>query len=494
MMAGSNKRPDSQVDTIPAFTRKVSGNLASRKARLYALWELSRRAGIAREQFDAWKVDTCRDHDVIWVDGISPKRISFPVAPPDFWNRLAAQQLEVVLASWMFRPPQAVADAIPAFVVPFSSGLDHGKPLFSAVDLTHVACSVDLLTSILLTLSRYEEAVSEKRDAHGRFPATASLAAEHGFLERPIVDEYGLAFEQAFSYLMPGWSAPVRKLRVKLSHDIDELGIPFRIRPVAGHTISRHNPLATLRDLASVLGHGEPTYLHCVRTICKLSLERGLDSALYWKSPPSSDYDSGYSLHESKTQAVIRWAREQGIEMGAHPGYSTYRSPARLREQIEYIQQAVGKSRIGGRQHYLRWSPATWEDWEECGFAYDSTVGYADRIGFRAGTCIPYKPWLLGQGRAANLLEIPLMVMDATVAAYMGLPEDQQFDRINSIVEKCALVGGVFTLLWHNTSLMEPCYGNTYTRLMDSLAGAERFAWEDEPGEREVAPPKVASV
>lgn len=470
-----------------------SSDLVCREARRYALWELSRRAGITREQFDGWKLDCYSDHDVVWIDWGRKKRIDFPVAPPDFWNKLGSQRVEVVFAAWMF-PPPTIADSIPNFVVPFSTAPEVEQPLFRAVDSRHVTCSVDLLTSILLTLSRYEETVGGVRDNHGRFPARASLAAQHGFLERPIVDEYGFAFEQAFSYLMPGWTAPEREFRVKLSHDIDQVGFPFRIRPVVGHTIARRNPIATFRDLASALGAGEPSYLKCVRTICALSLERGLDSALYWKSPPCTDHDSGYKLSDSKIQAVIQWAREQGIEMGAHPGYYTYGSPDRLREQFEYVRRAVGKRLIGGRQHYLRWSPTTWEHWEECGFAYDSTVGYADRVGFRAGTCIPYRPWLLGAAREANLLEIPLTVMDATLPAYMGVRTEQQLDTIMRIVARCRVVGGVFTLLWHNASLMERCYGDTYIRLIDSLAGAKRFIWEDELRSRDLELPRTANA
>jgi uncharacterized protein DUF7033 len=473
---------------MTVFSRKSYIEIVSREARRYALWELSRRAGIVREQFDGWRIHHCNDRDVIWINGAAPHRIEFPVAPEDFWDKLCCRRFEVVRASWMFPPPANIAIAIADFVVPFSSGLDRGRPLFYAIDSTTVVCAVDLLTSILLTLSRYEEAVSEARDVHGRFPASASLAAEHGFLERPIIDEYGFALQQVLSYLMPGWTASARELRVKLSHDIDEVGMPFRIRPVAGHSLVRRNPFATLRDLAAVMGAGQSTYLNCVKTICELSLERGLDSALYWKSPPSTDHDSGYSLFESKVQGVIRWASERGIEMGAHPGYYTYQAREKLREQTEYIRLATGERRIGGRQHYLRWSPATWEDWEACEFAYDSTVGYADRIGFRAGTCIPYKPWLLGQARPANLLEIPLTVMDATLAAYMEVPVEEQFDNIMRIVEKCRLVGGVFTFLWHNTSLVDPRYRDTYIRLINYLAGARRFAWRDEFAVRQLWP------
>ena len=460
------------------FFRKVAITSVSHDARTYALWELSRRAGISRGQFDAWRIDHRHDRDVIWINGESSQRIEFPIARQDFWNTLGSCPIEVSRLSWMFEPSRAVRAAIPHLVVPFSSAQD-GQPLFKAVGANTVACSVDLLTSVLLTLARYEELVNETRDAHGRFPASASLAVEHSFLDRPIVDEYGLAFREALSYLMPGVRVPVRELRVKLSHDIDQLGIPFRIRPVVGHTLARHNPMATLRDLVNLLGPGETTYLACVRSLCNMSMERRLDSALYWKSSPYSDNDSGYNLFDRKIQAVMMWACGNGIEMGAHPGYYTYHSREKLREEFKDIQNAIGARLIGGRQHYLRWSPRTWEDWEACGAAYDSTLGYADEIGFRAGTCIPYRPWLLGPGREANLLEIPLMVMDVTVPRNSCDP-DEQYERIMSIVAKCRLVGGVFTLLWHNNSLMEPRYGDTYIRLIDRLAGAERFAWEDD--------------
>jgi hypothetical protein len=458
---------------------KIATTNVSREARFYALWELSRRAGITRDQFDAWRIDHHHDRDVIWIHGESPQSIEFPIAPPDFWNGLGSRPIAVSRFSWMFPPPQAVKAGIPDFVVPFASAMQDGRPLFRAVGSNTVACSVDLLTCLLLTLSRYEELVRKTRDVHGRFPASASLAVEHGFLDRPIVDEYGLAFEQALSYLTPGWTPPDRKLRVKLSHDIDEVGMPFRMRPVVGHTLARHKPIASVRDLVSPLTPGEPTYLACVRSLCKMSIESRLDSALYWKSSPYSDYDSGYDLFNRKIQSVIRWAREHGIEMGAHPGYYTVHARERLGEQLQDIRSAIGIHPVGGRQHYLRWSPRTWEDWEACGMAYDSTLGYADEIGFRAGTCIPYKPWLLGAAREAKLLEIPLTVMDVTLAGNTPDP-DEQFQRTMAIVAKCRLVGGVFTLLWHNNSLVEPRYGDTYLRLINYLAGARRFAWEEE--------------
>ena len=57
--------------------------------------------------------------------------------------------------------------------------------------------------------------------------------------------------------------------------------------------------------------------------------------------------------------------------------------------------------------------------WERCGLAYDSTLGYNERPGFRAGTCIPIRPWLFGSNRECNLVEIPLVAMDVTFIDYL---------------------------------------------------------------------------
>ena len=54
-------------------------------------------------------------------------------------------------------------------------------------------------------------------------------------------------------------------------------------------------------------------------------------------------------------------------------------------------QASAQDPRSEDRQHYLRWrAPTTWQNWEDAGLDYDSTVGYADHVGFRAGTCYEY--------------------------------------------------------------------------------------------------------
>jgi hypothetical protein len=175
------------------------------------------------------------------------------------------------------------------------------------------------------------------------------------------------------------------------------------------------------------------------------------------------------------------WARSHGVEMGVHPGYFTFGDETELGAEVERCRAAIGKGELGGRQHYLRWSPETWLDWERCGLAYDSSVGFADCVGFRAGTCWPYRPWLWKENRRAELLEIPLIVMEQSLisASYMGLTPEQSAAAVKDLLRKCGAVGGVFTLLWHNNCLGRP-YGAHLSGILDLLAGLENYEWRED--------------
>jgi hypothetical protein len=307
-----------------------------------------------------------------------------------------------------------------------------------------VQCAVDLPASTVLTLGRFEETLPGPRDLHGRFSAFCSVAWRDGFLDRPIVDEYGLAFAQALTQLLPGWRPVEKRLRVKLGHDVDDIGIPFLLRSTVAHTFRRGRPLATLRDLAAAGLGLETAYQALLKEIVQLSLDRGLDSAVYWKASPASPYDRGYEIQDKRHVAMRAAFESSGVEMGVHPSYHTFNSAPKLRNEISVLRKWLGRFELGGRQDYLRWTPETWLLWESLGMTYDASVGYADHIGFRAGTSYPYRPWLF-----------------------------------YACVERCRAVGGVFTLVWHHTNLMASKQATIYRQLLDRLAGSAAFDWRN---------------
>jgi hypothetical protein len=105
--------------------------------------------------------------------------------------------------------------------------------------------------------------------------------------------------------------------------------------------------------------------------------------------------------------------------------------------------------------HYLRWEhPTTLRAWADAGMAYDSTLSYADRPGFRCGTCFEYPAFDPVTQEVLSLHVRPLIAMECTVMAprYMGLGNgDAALAKFVALKNTCRAVGGCFTLLWHNT-------------------------------------------
>jgi hypothetical protein len=451
------------------------------QARYYAVAELARRAGITREFFKTWKVTTTSEATIFEITNGTQKFISFPHASPKTLKSLAEGHLSSITVPLAATIGGAGGEQLSQCVVPFVAGeAGESRPLFLLADAHHLECSLDLPLSILLTLSRWEETLDTPRDVHGRFQATDSITTAGGFLDRPIVDEYGLAFEHAMTLLFPSWRKTSRKLQIKVSHDADHVGIPFRWRTTLRHSVRSGAVHNSLRDVISQFSGVDPSELNSIRAIALVSKRHGLNSTVYWKAAPPGPKDSGYDPRHDKVRQMVKWLDEVGVESGIHPGYNTYRAPEKLRREVAILRDTLGDRPLGGRQHYLRWSPDTWLDWENCGLSYDSSVGFAEQIGFKAGTCIPYQPWLFPLNRQADLVEIPLLVMDRTLLGYMGLTKGEAVDAVSKVVNRCRTVGGVFTILWHNDAFLTPLYRDVYLSLLGTLSGVENYNWQSE--------------
>jgi hypothetical protein len=104
--------------------------------------------------------------------------------------------------------------------------------------------------------------------------------------------------------------------------------------------------------------------------------------------------------------------------------------------------------------HFLRWNlPETWRALESVGLSFDATLGYADVAGFRCGTCHEYRAFDVLADRELDLSVQPLIAMDGTVIddPYMALGTGDAARRALSELRRCCeVVGGNFSILWHN--------------------------------------------
>ena len=351
---------------------------------------------------------------------------------------------------------------------------------------TGLALTVDVFGTIFFLLSRYEEVVRADRDDYGRFPAAASVAASAGFLERPIADEYVDLLWAAMRRLWPRLQRRASTFRLRLTHDVDRpwavLGQPaFGIaRSLAADLVLRRDPGLAVRRIRSVAdspsGGVDHDPLNRFGSFMDVSERHGLRSTFYFQAGGSpGDFDFRYRASDPAVQQLIRQIHERGHDIGLHASYVSHLSADRTAMELAALVGACHAAGFeqpawGVRQHFLRFeNPQTWRIHERAGLVHDSTVGFADQIGFRAGTSHEYPVFDLLGRQALRLRERPLLVMDTTLVGYMGLDLEEAASRVRAIVDECRLHGGDAVLLYHNNTLPGNVFDRHYRELVDSL-------------------------
>ena len=87
-----------------------------------------------------------------------------------------------------------------------------------------------------------------------------------------------------------------------------------------------------------------------------------------------------------------------------------------MKTEKENLEEAIEESINLTRQHFLRFSfKHTPQAIQQLGLKEDSSLGFADRIGFRCGTGFSYNLYDFENEKAFEFLELPLIVMDSAL-------------------------------------------------------------------------------
>ena len=171
-----------------------------------------------------------------------------------------------------------------------------------------------------------------------------------------------------------------------------------------------------------------------------------------------------YDLGELRGE--IEKLKKNGCEVGVH-GIDAWVDPERGREELCRVQALTGEREVGLRMHWLYFDRSSPAIMEKAGFSYDSTLGYNDAVGYRAGTAQVFK--LAG---SADFLEIPLHLQD-TALFYpdrMNLSADRAMERVQELIDNAEKHGGVLTINWHTRSLSpERLWDDFYSGMLERI-------------------------
>jgi peptidoglycan/xylan/chitin deacetylase (PgdA/CDA1 family) len=332
----------------------------------------------------------------------------------------------------------------------------------------------DELAAAFFHLARLEE-LGAPQDRHGRFFASSScLDPLDPPLER-LRRELGLP--------PPGYGDA--KFAVALSHDVDvpwrwtRIGVRGAAARLKGHALARQVSPAMheARGLAGVplhkLRRSDPNWRFA--EIVEEEREHGGRSTFFVMAGHGHRADGAApESYDRLRPRLVETIVETGAEVGLHGSYLAAEDLDRLARERALLAQLDGPL-VGHRYHYLRVDPhRNLAPLVDIGFRYDTSLGFPDALGFRAGIARPFRPWDIAHDRPADLVEVPLAVMDATLAEerYEDLSADAAKKRILPLLDWAAENGGGFSILWHPERFDAPSargWDRLYFDLIDAV-------------------------
>lgn len=314
----------------------------------------------------------------------------------------------------------------------------------------------DLFAASFYLISRYEEYLLFEPDKHNRFTSDQSVASIGGFLEDPIVDQWAYKLVDKIRDKFPSFEINPKKFEFIPTIDIDN-AFAYKNKGL-GRAI-----LGTLKSLITF------HFKDVVERIAVYSKLRKDPFDIYdsvftilndWPNTiwfalvgKYNRYDRNISIHNSEMRNLLFRIRKK-FKVGIHPSYRSGANVEIVREEISNIVRAMETEVFASRQHFLRiFLPTTYNNLIALGINEDYSMGYSDRIGFRAGTCTPFNFYNLKEERVIDLKIFPFQTMDFTLCSRMKLAPLEAYEEIMTLVYKVKAVNGTFISIWHNEYL-----------------------------------------
>lgn len=330
----------------------------------------------------------------------------------------------------------------------------------------------DIVASAFYLLNLEEEREVEKRETERRD------------LLQPTVDRYikllqGLIERCYHSQNLPCISLchwPYgKRFAVCLSHDVDRihrkelftLGVDL-YRILTGFLKGNFGKaFSDIRKFLGILFEKENPYWNFERWMALEGAYKVRSTFYFMEGRRIGRYGRRYNCR--RLRGVIQKLHDGGWEIGLHGSYSAWRDSKQLMLERTALERTLGDQVTGHRQHYLRFdSDRSYSVYQETGFDYDTTLGYNDFIGYRAGTSFPFFPYTCG-----GIMEIPLVAMDHALVK-QGLSSQTGF--LLSLLQKTEAEEGCVSFLWHQDAFDDYHYpGWSDPRWREAYEGILRY-------------------
>lgn len=362
-------------------------------------------------------------------------------------------------------PSRAVNLPVSGFLVDFNTAAvdckTSGEKNEFRMFINESGDNFDLFAMVFYFISRYEEYFIEDRDEYDRITFENFTAVKNSFADIPLVDILILDF---YNILRSHFSE-LQAFNPNFSK-LGGIDIDFM------YAYQHKSWLRMLGGATKAALKLDFNYIHAL-----------FNSRNSEKPDPYADFDIWLSpLRNSQTEfnvfvlaagrrkgrdenlnprhpAFFKWIRTltdtYKVPCQWHPSIQSHADPIIMRKEKKLLEHFTHRPISKSRQHFLHFTlPDTFRNLIHLGIREEHSMGFYDRIGYRASTGYSHLWYDLQAEKVTPLRIFPFVIMDVSLLRYLNLNVEESIHLVRQIISLQQTTGGTFGFIWHNSSFL----------------------------------------
>lgn len=327
----------------------------------------------------------------------------------------------------------------------------HNEPIFFE---TRGVIPFDFLAASFYLLTRYEEYLPYDKDENGRFTHVNSLAYQHNFLQKPLINIWVSLLQQQF----PQLAFKQHQFSFTPTYDVD-IAYQYKHHGLVKNFLQFGKLLANFnfkelsdffKTILNIKHDDFDIFDHLQQLHNQLNIK-----PIYFLMflQQQAEFDKNLLYHNTALKQLYNKLQAYS-QVGLHPSFRAGEKQMQSDNELFTQELKIAKQQfeIGiSRQHYLLLQfPNTYHTLLQANIKADYSMGYSGVNGFRASYCHSFYWFDLSKNCTTPLLLYPFVVMDnVAINKLQQTPQQalQEFSQYYSLVKK---YDGCFVAVFHN--------------------------------------------
>ena len=305
----------------------------------------------------------------------------------------------------------------------------------------------DVFAAIFYLITRYEEYSPHRLDESGGFSFSESIAFKNNFLTFPVVDRWLFKF---WGQITATHSHPISHRKNYRFLPVFNIVAPYRYK----HKSFFDNIFGfcydffslkfriSFRRFATMIRYKKDPY-DIYNTIIKYKKEQKIDIHCFFLVCQNPYLSKKSPLKNYKYPSLMKKLADY-LPVGLMSFYKPFINNELLEKETKHLAGILHHSTDKYTQmdtHLI--FPDTYRNLLRVGIKKDFSMGYADALGFRAGTCTPFYFYDLAFEQKTRLKIYPFCMSDE-ILKNKGYTPEQAFQKTAEIQARVRAVSGVF--------------------------------------------------